>query len=255
MTLSTTTKTALIAVLLASACAPAKQFNRDPQTSDLTLTPATMPEVARVSVPMPPEVFEPTPRGSARASLFTQKRGDSLFADQRADSVGDILTVIISIDDEARLRTASDRERQGSASAGFPNFFGLGGLIAGLLPSLNLDSLPGDEVISVGASSSAEGSGSIARNEEINLKVAALVVQELPNGSLVVAGRQEVKVNNELRELRMAGIVRPADIRNDNTIPYERIAEARIAYGGRGALSRTQARSYGEDAMDVVLPY
>ena len=71
----------------------------------------------------------------------------------------------------------------------------------------------------------------------------------------MVAGRQEVKVNNELRELRMAGIVRPSDIRNDNTIPYERIAEARIAYGGRGALSRTQDRSYGEDAMDVVLPY
>lgn len=250
------TPKALLPVLFAlAACAPAAQFDRDPRPSDLVLNPATMPEVSRVSIPMPPEVLEPTPRGSARASLFTQKRGDSLFADQRADAVGDILTVIISIDDEARLRTASDRERQGSASAGFPTFFGLEGVISKLLPSLNLDALPGDEVVAVGASASAEGSGSIARNEEINLKVAALVVQELPNGALVVAGRQEVMVNNELRELRMAGIVRPSDIRNDNTIPYDRIAEARIAYGGRGALSRTQSRSYGEDAMDVVLPY
>ena len=250
-----TYKAPLIALALLAGCAPAQHFNRDPQPSELVLNSQTMPEVSRVSVPMPPQAFTPTRHGSAKASLFTQQRGDSLFADQRADTVGDILTVIISIDDEARLRTASDRERQGSASAGFPTFFGLGGIISGLLPQLNLDTLPGDEVISVGASSSAEGSGSIARNEEINLKVAALVVQELPNGTLVVAGRQEVKVNNELRELRMAGIVRPSDIRNDNTIPYERIAEARIAYGGRGALSRTQRRSYGEDAMDVVLPY
>ena len=82
-----------------------------------------------------------------------------------------------------------------------------------------------------------------------------LVVQMLPNGNLVIAGRQEVKVNQELRELRVAGIIRPEDIQMDNTIPYEKIAEARITYGGRGQLSRTQERGYGEDAMDIILPY
>ncbi|SEN26433.1 flagellar basal body L-ring protein FlgH [Palleronia pelagia] len=246
-------KTPLLLVCLLAGCSAGQHFGRDPHTSDLVLSPQTMPEVARVSVPMPEAVQAPTPVGAARASLFARST-DSLFSDQRADDVGDILTVIISIDDEARLRTASDRERGGSASAGFPTFFGLAGRIAELVPGF--DDLPaGEDVIEVGARSSASGEGSIARNEEINLKVAALVVQKLPNGALVVAGRQEVKVNNELRELRMAGIVRPADIRNDNTIPYERIAEARIAYGGRGALSRTQSRGYGEDAMDIVLPY
>ena len=97
--------------------------------------------------------------------------------------------------------------------------------------------------------------GSIVRREAIDLKVAALVVQRLPNGNLVVAGRQEVKVNQELRELRIAGIIRPQDIRMNNTIPYEKVAEARITYGGRGQLSRQQQRGYGEDVLDVILPY
>ena len=101
----------------------------------------------------------------------------------------------------------------------------------------------------------ASGSGSINRGESIDLKVAALVVQKLPNGNLVIAGRQEVKVNQELRELRMAGIIRPQDIRMNNTIPYDKVAEARITYGGRGQLSRQQQRSYGEDVVDIILPY
>ena len=248
-----TPRLSLIGLALLAGCGSVGRLAPEPQTSELILNGETVPEVARVSVPMPVAVSVPTPVGSARASLFA-RGNDSLFEDQRADDVGDIVTVIISIDDEARLRSASDRERGGTASAGFPSFFGLAGRIADLIPGI--DALPaGEDVVELGASSSASGSGSIDRNEEINLKVAALVVQKLPNGTLVIAGRQEVKVSNELRELRMAGIVRPADILNDNTIPYERIAEARIAYGGRGALSRTQTRSYGEGAMDVVLPY
>ena len=99
------------------------------------------------------------------------------------------------------------------------------------------------------------GAGTIDRNESIFLKVAALVVQQLPNGNLVVAGRQEVKVNQELRELRVAGIIRPEDIQTNNAIPYEKIAEARITYGGTGMLSRQNQRSYGEGALDIILPF
>jgi flagellar L-ring protein precursor FlgH len=102
---------------------------------------------------------------------------------------------------------------------------------------------------------SASGSGSIDRNESIRLKVAALVIKKLPNGEMVVAGRQEVKVNQELRELRVAGIIRPQDIRMDNTIPYEKMAEARITYGGRGQISSVQQPRYGDDFLNVVLPY
>ena len=93
------------------------------------------------------------------------------------------------------------------------------------------------------------------RDEKISLKVAAMVVQQLPNGNLVIAGRQEVKVNSELRELRVAGIIRPEDVQTNNTIPYDKIAEARISYGGRGSVSYQQTRQYGEDLMDVILPY
>ena len=156
--------------------------------------------------------------------------------------MGDILTIDIRIDDRAQLRNASQRERSGSGSAGFPSLLGL-------------DNLPTGEIIDMSSTFEASGSGSINRGESIDLKVAALVVQKLPNGNLVIAGRQEVKVNQELRELRMAGIIRPQDIRMNNTIPYDKVAEARITYGGRGQLSRQQQRSYGEDVVDIILPY
>ncbi|WP_201722450.1 flagellar basal body L-ring protein FlgH, partial [Sulfitobacter sp. HI0129] len=163
--------------------------------------------------------------------------------------------VIISIDDRARLRNSTDRQREGGSSIGFPTFFGYGAKIAAILPGISRADLPSGDIVDISSQTEASGSGAINRGEQIDLKVAALVIEKLPNGTLVVAGRQEIKVNHELRELRMAGIVRPADIRNDNTISYDKIAEARIAYGGRGTLSRQQERSYGEDALDVVLPY
>jgi len=241
-------------VLALSGCDPSKHFDRAPTTSDLVVDGSTIPEVARVMVPMPDIAFEAPPSGSAKASLFSRKH-DPLFADQRADDVGDILTVIISIDDKARLRNSSDRQREGGGSVGFPTFFGYEAKIASILPGISRTDLPSGDIIDINSQTQASGSGSINRNEQIDLKVAALIIQKLPNGTLVVAGRQEIMVNQELRELRMAGIVRPADIRNDNTISYEKVAEARIAYGGRGSLSRTQERSYGEDAMDVILPY
>lgn len=241
-------------MLLLAGCAAAPQFDRDPETSDIVVDSVSIPEVARVQVPMPAIVAEAPRTGSAKASLFSARQ-EPLFADQRADDIGDIVTVVISIDDRARLRNSSDRQRDGSGSIGFPTFFGYGSKIASILPGISRSDLPTGDIVDISSEMQASGSGAISRNEEIDLKVAALVIDKLPNGALVVAGRQEIMVNNELRELRMAGIVRPADILNDNTISYEKIAEARIAYGGRGALSRTQDRSYGEDALDVILPY
>ncbi|MEP1589832.1 flagellar basal body L-ring protein FlgH [Sulfitobacter sp.] len=242
------------AALALTACDTADHFDRDPQPSPIVVDGQTIPEVARVQVPMPAVAMEPPRRGSAKASLFSA-RSEALFADQRADDIGDIVTVVISIDDRAQLRNSTDREREGASSIGFPTFFGYGAKIAAILPGISAADLPSGDVVEIGSASEASGSGAISRNEQIELKVAALVIDKLPNGTLVVAGRQEIMVNQELRELRMAGIVRPADIRDDNTISYDKIAEARIAYGGRGTLSRAQERSYGEDAMDVILPY
>ncbi|SFT09029.1 flagellar L-ring protein precursor FlgH [Sulfitobacter marinus] len=242
------------ATLALAGCDPAQHFDREPRTSEIVVDGATIPEVARVQIPMPAATTAAPRSGSARASLFSNMRAP-LFADQRADNVGDIVTVIISIDDSAQLSNSTDRQREGGSTVGFPTFFGYGAKIAAILPGISRADLPTGDIVDVSSQTQASGSGAINRNEQIDLKVAALVIEKLPNGTLVVAGRQEIKVNHELRELRMAGIVRPADIKNDNTISYEKIAEARIAYGGRGSLSRTQKRSYGEDVLDVVLPY
>ena len=170
-------------------------------------------------------------------------------------SARDILTIRIDIQDEARLSNSTDRSRSGGGSVGFPSFFGYGTQIDKILPGVGPEDLPTGDIVDLSAASQASGSGSIKRNETISLRVAALVVQKLPNGNLVVAGRQEVKVNQELRELRVAGIIRPEDVSRNNAIDYDKIAEARIAYGGRGVISRQQERSYGEDVMDVILPY
>lgn len=233
---------ALAATVALAGCGdPRDAFNRDPQVSDMSVVPGSIPEANFVQIPMPPPEQPRTFHRAEAASLW--ERGSSgFFADQRALRVGDILTIDIRIDDRAQLRNATQRNRSGSGSAGFPTLLGL-------------DNLPTGDIVDFGSSFEASGTGSIVRREAIDLKVAALVVQQLPNGNLVVAGRQEVKVNQELRELRIAGIIRPQDIRMNNTIPYEKVAEARITYGGRGQLSRQQQRGYGEDVMDVVLPY
>lgn len=226
-----------------SACSnPREAFDRDPQLTDMSITGGSIPEATNVQVPMPPPEAPPTYHRAEAASLWERGSGGGFFADQRAARVGDILTIDISIDDRAQLRNATQRERSGSGSASAPSLLGLG-------------NLPTGEIIDIDSSFEASGSGSINRRESIELKVAALVVQLLPNGNLVVAGRQEVKVNQEMRELRVAGIIRPQDIRMNNSIPYEKVAEARITYGGQGQLSRQQQRSYGEDVIDVILPY
>ncbi len=233
---------ALAATLALAGCGdPRDAFNRDPQVSEMSVVPGSIPEANFVQVPMPPPEQPRTFHRAEAASLW--ERGSSgFFADQRALQVGDILTIEIRIDDRAQLRNATQRNRSGSGTAGFPTLLGL-------------DNLPTGDIVDFGSSFEASGAGSIVRREAIDLKLAALVVQRLPNGNLVVAGRQEVKVNQELRELRIAGIIRPQDIRMNNTIPYEKVAEARITYGGRGQLSRQQQRGYGEDVLDVILPY
>lgn len=241
-----------LAIAAVAACGR-DPFGQDPKMSGIEMSPQTMPEVARVQVPMPPpEVARPLERGE-ESSLW-QRGSGGFFADQRATKVGDILTILIDIDDEASLSNASDRERSGSSEFTKPTFFGYGSKLHNILPGVKEGEVP-DKLVETSSQTQASGSGSINRNESISLKVAALVVQMLPNGNLVVAGRQEVKVNQELRELRVAGIIRPQDINMNNTISYEKIAEARITYGGEGSISRQQLRGYGEGVVDIVLPY
>ena len=175
----------------------------------------------------------------------------SLFGDRRAQTLGDIMTVVIEISDQASISNSSNRARSGSDDLSIPNFLGIPQILNKRLP----DGADLGTAVGVSSSSSASGNGSISRNEEITLRVAATVVEILPNGHMVVKGTQEVRVNHELRDLQIAGIVRPEDISRKNEITYDKIAGARIAYGGRGLVSDMQQPRYGQQLADTILPY
>jgi len=247
-------RAAMVAVpLLLAACAQYND-NRNPQISPLVIDGQAVPEVARISIPMPEAQPMVHPKRAEASGLWNTSTR-SFFGDNRAQRVGDILTVIIDIEDEADLSNESERTRSASQNAGSPTFFGYGGKIDRILPGISEDDLPTGDIVDLGSSSGSSGAGSIRREETISLRVAATIIESLPNENLVIAGRQEVKVNNELRELRIAGVVRPVDISLRNTISYDKIAEARVAYGGRGQISAVQQPRYGQDALEVILPY
>lgn len=175
----------------------------------------------------------------------------SLFGDRRARTLGDILTVVIEIDDEAEMTNRTDRSRDASEGLSIPNFFGLPGLAEGVLPG----GAGLDPAIDASSSTSNSGDGTIQRGEKITLQVAATVVRVLPNRHMVIAGNQEVRVNSELRDLQVAGIIRPEDISRRNTITYEKIADARVMYGGRGVITDVQRPRYGQQILDAIMPY
>lgn len=175
---------------------------------------------------------------------------DNLLGDRRARNVGDLLTITIEIDDQAEMRNSTQRNRSGSEGVELSEVFGVSG--TNLMPK-ELAGLTGE--LSVGGSSNYRGAGNVKRNEKLTLVIAATVVEVLPNGHLVVQGDQEVRVNNELRDLQIVGIVQPEDISRYNVIGYDRIAGARISYGGRGTVSSAQQPRWGQQVVDKVLPF
>ncbi len=187
-------------------------------------------------------------RLSDRASLWSQDRR-SLLGDHRAQRAGDILTVAIEIDDKAEITNASRRGRSGSETMSLKAFLGLPESIS------QASGVSLDPAISTNSSSASSGDGQVRRNEKLTLRIAATVVGVLPNGVLQLAGSQEVRVNFELRELLVTGFVRPEDISRQNEVPYDKIASARISYGGRGQITDMQQPRYGQQALDIVLPF
>jgi len=153
--------------------------------------------------------------------------------------------------DNAQLQNSTERERAGTDTLGLPRLFGLESSLTRLLPN----SVDPARLVQTNGEQTSNGTGAIRRNETIALRVAATVAQVLPNGNLVVAGRQQVRVNSELRDLQVSGIIRPQDIGSDNTVRHDRLAEARIAYGGRGTISDVQQPRYGQQLLDIVLPF
>jgi flagellar L-ring protein precursor FlgH len=216
------------------------------------------PSLAPVGYPaalVPREQTILTPRennpGPASANSLWRVGARAFFADQRASRVGDILTVLIEIDDKAKTSNTTVAGRDSSMAAGIPHVFGLETSLGRILPG----AYDPANTLSTNTKTSNTGSGSVDRQEQINLTIAAVVTAVLPNGNLMIQGSQEVQTNAELRQLTVAGIVRPEDISSSNTIRHTQIAEARINYGGRGDISRVQKTPAGQSLVEKFSPF
>ncbi|MEQ8178198.1 MAG: flagellar basal body L-ring protein FlgH [Amphiplicatus sp.] len=240
-----------LSLALAPGCVSrVDHLGKGPSMSGPGAPPRALPPVSEermaLARSMPPVVDEEESSGS-----LWRSGPSSLFGDRRARGLGDIVTVVVEIDEEAEIRNRTNRSRDASEGLSVPNFFGLQTLAEKVLPGgANLD-----PAIDAASQSSTNGDGAIRREEKITLQIAATVVQMLPNGHMVIAGNQEVRVNSELRDLQVAGIIRPEDISRRNTITYEKIADARVLYGGRGTITDLQDPRYGHQALDAILPF
>lgn len=229
------------AVLLAATggCATLKERLGAPEFS----AQGTAPYAVAAAAPVPSQPETP--------GTLWRSGPQSLFGDRRARTNGDILTVVVEIDDEAEIRNRSERQREASEELSAPALFGLNTLAQRVLPG----GASLDPAIEASSESQSNGEGAIRRRERITLRVAATVTDVLANGNLMVEGSQEVRVNEELRELRVQGVVRREDISRTNVISYDKIAEARISYGGRGDITRVNRTRYGQKLLDLVSPF
>jgi flagellar L-ring protein precursor FlgH len=238
----------LLPALLLSGCGTLDQLSRVGRPPPMTPSadPTADPSWRPVSLPMPRPESTPT-----EANSLWRAGSRAFFKDQRAAQVGDIVTVVVNITDAADLKDNTTQGRTGSEAMGLPNLFGL----EAALPRMISKSIDPKNLVNASSSGNSSGSGQIQRNESVQLRLAGVITQVLPNGNLVVAARQQVRVNSELRDLQVTGVVRPQDIASDNTVQHDRMAEARISYGGQGQLVDQQTPRYGQQVMDALLPF
>jgi flagellar L-ring protein precursor FlgH len=240
------TLAALLAGGLLASCSAVdrlKNIGEKPNLSAIE-NPVAQPGYKPVQMPMP------TPQSAVYNPNSLWRNGSrAFFKDQRAMQVGDIMTVTVKIADNATIANETQRSRASKEDSGITDFAG-----SKLLSGTAAQVLPG-RLLTADGTSSTDNKGSVNRQEALTTNIAAVVTQVLPNGNLVVEGKQEVRVNFEVRELIVAGIVRPEDIQSDNTIDSSKIAQARIAYGGRGQITDVQQPRYGQQVMDVLLPF
>ena len=210
-------------------------------TSDPTKDPAWRP----LTMPMPAaQVAAP------QANALWRPGSRAFFKDQRAAQVGDIVTVVIATTDSADVENKTATGRTSNEALGLPNMFGLESQIPKLLSGANAANL-----VSASSANGNIGAATLKRNETVALRLAGVITQVLPNGNLVVSASQELRVNSELRQLQVTGVVRPQDIASDNTVMHDRMAEARISYGGRGQETDVQSPRWGQQMLDFLLPF
>ena len=239
---------AIGAMLALSACNTFQRLSQVGSTPQLTeiQNPQQDPNYRPISLPMPKA--DPDNR---QANSLWRPGARAFFKDQRAAQTGDIVTVVIDINDKANLTNSTNRSRTNKETSAVNGLLGFEANLNKILPN----QVDNTNLLGLDGTTNNVGSGKIDREEEIELKVAAIVTQVLPNGNLVIHGKQEVRVNYEVRELQIAGIVRREDIASTNTISYEKIAEARIAYGGRGLITDVQQPRYGNQVIDILYPF
>ncbi|HEU0118800.1 MAG TPA: flagellar basal body L-ring protein FlgH [Alphaproteobacteria bacterium] len=237
--------TTVLALTACNAYDRVSEIGDAPKLSSIE-DPTHAPGYTPVKMAMPPPSLH-----EAQPNSLWQTGARAFFRDQRASRVGDILTVVVTINDQAQLQNETKRSRDNSDSANLTNFFGYESHLHNWLPqAVNPSSL-----IDTGSALSNDGKGSIQRQEQIDLRIAAEIIQVLPNGNLVLQGKQQVGVNFDMRELKINGIIRPQDIAADNTITYDQIAEARIEYGGKGNNQDVQQPRYGDQLLDIIMPF
>jgi flagellar L-ring protein precursor FlgH len=238
---------ALLLLPLLSACGSLQRLSEVGRPPSMTASsdPTRSPGYRPLTMPMPAtRIASPAP------SALWRNGSRAFFKDQRAAQVGDIITVLVNIADAAQLQNATAATRSGNEGLGLPNIFGLEATIPKMLAGAVASSL-----LSTSSTNGNTGTAQIKRNETVTLRLAGVITQVLPNGNLVVAARQEVRVNSELRNLGVTGVIRPQDIASDNTVTSDRMAEARIAYGGRGQLTDVQTPRWGQQVLDIVMPF
>ncbi|MAK82202.1 flagellar basal body L-ring protein FlgH [Phenylobacterium sp.] len=238
---------ALLALLPLGACSTVHEAVAGPDLTPVRYPAALVGQQQQVILA---SANQPLPSAASANSLW-RTGARAFFLDQRANRVGDIVTVQIEIDDRAQTSNSTSSNRSGAMSAGVPNFLGLESSLGRILPG----GFDPANAISTNSTSSNTGSGSVSRSEKINLVIAAVVTGVLPNGNMMIQGTQEVRTNGEVRQLSVAGIIRPEDITSANTIRHSQIAEARISYGGRGDISRVQRTPAGQALVETFSPF
>lgn len=240
---------ALAGIFVLGGCAATfdrlEAVGKDPVMSPIT-NPVEAPQYRPVSLPMPMPEEE-----THQANSLWRAGAGGFFRDQRASRVGDILTVVININDTAVVNNKTKRTRDNNEDASVSALFGIERSLIDALPS----AFDPTDIIDIDSDSLSDSVGAMSRNETIALQIAAIVTQVLPNGNLVIHGTQEVRVNFEVRQLSIDGVVRHEDISSTNTVTHEQIAEARILYGGKGTLSDIQRPRYGQEIFDIIYPF
>jgi flagellar L-ring protein precursor FlgH len=235
----------LLAALALGGCERLSDVGRPPAMVGIE-NPTADPNWRPVSMPMPSNQPSITP-----ANSLWRPGSRTFLRDQRAAQPGDLITVVVAIQDTAQLRNEMERERNGTDEVGIPRLLGLPSSFTRIFPNV----IDPSRLVTTNGNQTSSGNGSVRRDERVTVNFAATVVQVLPNGNLVISGRQQVRVNSDLRDLTVSGVIRPADIASDNTVRHDRLAEARITYGGRGTINDMQRPRWGQELLDIVMPF